>query len=259
MKILFIGDIIAKAGRRLTSRLLPEVVEKQSIDFIIANGENSAGGNGITPKVARELFSLGVDVITTGNHVWDKKEVLEIMGQEPYLLRPANYPPRVPGKGYCIKETFPGETRVAVLNISGRVFMPPLDCPFQVIDKCLKEMKADVVIVDFHAEATSEKMAMGWYLDGRVSAVIGTHTHVQTADERVLHGGTAYITDAGMTGPLDSIIGVEKEPALNRFLLGMPAKFHPAREDLIFCGVIIEVNEKTGKAAGISRLQIPAP
>ncbi|MEW6335280.1 MAG: TIGR00282 family metallophosphoesterase, partial [Thermodesulfobacteriota bacterium] len=212
MKILFIGDIVGKPGRRAVRELLPGIVEDHRIDLVIANCENAAAGFGVTGEVIEELQDCRIDVLTSGNHIWDKKEILEIIEGCDRLLRPANYPAGAPGRG-CLVMTAPGGLRVGVINLAGRVFMHPLDCPFRTADREIGTLKsrADVIIVDMHAEATSEKIAMGWYLDGRVGAVVGTHTHVQTADERILPGGTGYITDAGMTGPFDSVIGIRRE------------------------------------------------
>ena len=259
MHILFIGDIFGKPGREIARRAIPALVEQRDIDFVIANVENSAAGFGVTGDIADTILSYGVDVMTTGNHVWDKKEVLEYIPREPRLLRPANFPAGVPGRGSMIGRTRTGEP-VGVVNVMGRVFMSPLDDPFAV---ALREIdavrhRARIIVVDVHAEATSEKIAMGWHLDGRVTAVIGTHTHVQTADERVLPGGTAYLTDAGMTGPHDSIIGMEKEPSLARFLNGMPTKFEPASGNPRLNGAIIEADDKTGRATRITRISYSA-
>ncbi|HQE67654.1 MAG TPA: TIGR00282 family metallophosphoesterase, partial [Bacillota bacterium] len=218
MNILFIGDVVGRPGRNYLCTNLKRLVEENNIDFVIINGENSAGGVGITRSTYDELLGMGADIITLGNHSWAKKEVLEFIEDAERLIRPANYPEGTPGKGFRIAEK--AGKRIAVINLSGRVFMDCIDCPFKAADKILNELKneADVIIVDFHAEATSEKLAMGWYLDGRVHAVLGTHTHVQTSDERILPGGTAYITDVGMTGPIDSILGVEKETVIRKFI-----------------------------------------
>ncbi|HQI16508.1 MAG TPA: TIGR00282 family metallophosphoesterase, partial [Bacillota bacterium] len=228
MNILFIGDVVGRPGRNYLCTNLKRLVEENNIDFVIINGENSAGGVGITRSTYDELLGMGADIITLGNHSWAKKEVLEFIEDAERLIRPANYPEGTPGKGFRIAEK--AGKRIAVINLSGRVFMDCIDCPFKAADKILNELKneADVIIVDFHAEATSEKLAMGWYLDGRVHAVLGTHTHVQTSDERILPGGTAYITDVGMTGPIDSILGVEKETVIRKFITGMPARFEIA-------------------------------
>lgn len=257
-RILFIGDIMGRIGRRVTASWLQGEAGDDQYDLIIANGENSAGGFGITERVARELLDLGIDVISGGNHTFDKREVLGFLNSEPRILRPANYPPGVPGTGVWTGTAKNG-ARVAVINLQGRVFMRGLDDPFRAVDTILDDLKeqADIIIVDFHAEATSEKVAFGWHLDGRVSGVIGTHTHVQTADECILPGGTAYITDAGMTGPLDSVIGVRKEDALNRFKLGILNRFQVAKGDPCFCGVTFEVDESTGSAITIIRHRDP--
>lgn len=256
MNVLFIGDVVGKSGRKAVSTLLPELREKRGIGFCIANGENAAGGLGITPDVTDELFSSGVDVITTGNHIWDKKEVLEVIDREKRLIRPLNYPDGVPGKGSTVIKV-PGGLEIAVLNISGRVFMPNLDCPFRAGKSEVDELRkrTPVIFVDIHAEATSEKMAFGWYLDGLVTAVIGTHTHVQTADEKILPEGTAYISDVGMTGSFDSVIGVKKAHVLQRFLTQMPVRFEPANADVWLSGVIVEVDSESGKSKGIERLR----
>ncbi|MGA1795480.1 MAG: TIGR00282 family metallophosphoesterase [bacterium] len=258
MNILFIGDIIGKPGRRIIRELLPSVINRYQIDFCIANAENAASGFGITRNVIRELLDMGVDCLTSGNHIWDKKEILEVIHLEPKLLRPANYPEVTPGFTHGIYESNGGH-QVGVLNLAGRVFMSCVDCPFQVARRLLPiiKKKSRFIIVDVHAEATSEKIAMGWFLDGQVSAVVGTHTHVQTADERVLPKGTAYITDVGMTGPHDSIIGIRKEIALERFLTQMPQRFTIASGDLWLNAVIVRCEAKTGLAEGIERIRIP--
>ena len=258
MNVLFIGDIMGEPGRRAMSRLLPKVVTQQVVDLVIGNGENVAGGFGITPELAQELFEMGLSVITTGNHAWDKKEILDFIRREPRLLRPANYPSGVPGQGSIVVETPAGE-RLAVLQLMGRVFMPTLDCPFQVARREVARLKAEThaIIVDMHAEATSEKMAMGHFLDGEVSAVVGTHTHVQTADEQILPKGTAYITDIGMTGPVNSVIGIKKELAIEKFLTQMPRRFEVASGPAVFSAVPIELDGQIGKAIRIQRFRIP--
>jgi metallophosphoesterase (TIGR00282 family) len=255
MNILFIGDIFGRPGRDLVRRGLRPLVHHYEVDFVVANVENAAGGFGITREVGDGLAAGGVDVMTSGNHIWDKKEAVDYVGAQPRLLRPANYPAGVPGRGSILARTGNGRG-VGVVNLMGRVFMNPLDDPFAA---ALREIdgfsgRTRVILVDFHAEATSEKIAMGWHLDGRVTAVIGTHTHVQTADERILPNGTAYITDAGMTGPHDSIIGTERVPALSRFLTGMPTRFEPAVGNPRLHGVVIAVDDATGKATSITRL-----
>jgi 2',3'-cyclic-nucleotide 2'-phosphodiesterase len=262
MRILFIGDIFGRPGRTIVKDRLPGLVREREIDLIIANGENSAAGFGITPALAEELFELNIDVITTGNHVWDKREIVDYFqlvagngrGPARRVLRPANYPADMPGSGFY--EGFKGKVPYAVINLQGRVFMASNDDPFRVADQLLKKIEAKVILVDIHAEATSEKIALGWYLDGRVTAVIGTHTHVPTADERVLPGGTAYITDVGMSGPYDGVIGVKKELVVGKFLNGMPVRFEPATGDVRFCGAIIDCDEKTGKARSIERVML---
>jgi 2',3'-cyclic-nucleotide 2'-phosphodiesterase len=256
MKVLFIADIMGQSGREAVARILPALRTKEQVDLVIANGENAAHGMGLTPSIARDLFHLGVDVITMGNHTWDKKEILDIIDDEP-IVRPANYAPGVPGRGAVLATTATG-VKVGILNLIGRVFMSPNDCPFRSADKVIAELKKEtpVIIVDIHAEATSEKVAMGWYLDGKVSAVIGTHTHIQTADDRILPEGTAYLTDVGMTGPFDSVIGIKKEIILQRFLMQMPIRFEVSDKDIWFNGVLIEIDEKSGKALSIQRLQI---
>ena len=257
MRILFIGDIFGKPGRDILHKALPSLVDLHGIDLVVANVENSAAGFGVTGDIAETILGYGVDVMTSGNHIWDKKEILEYIPRQPKLLRPANFPAGVPGRGTWVGKTRSGEP-VAVVNVMGRIFMAPLDDPFAVV---LREVeaaraKARVVIVDFHAEATSEKVAMGWHLDGRVTAIFGTHTHVQTADERILPKGTAYLTDVGMTGPHDSIIGVTIEAALGRFLNGMPARFEAATGGARLNAIVITADPSTGKATGIERLNL---
>ena len=259
MNILFIGDIVGRPGRELVRRGLPALVEHHAVDLVIANVENSAGGFGITREIGDELLKWGVDVMTSGNHIWDKKEAVEYIGGEPRLLRPANYPAGVPGRGAYVARTRDGEP-VGVINAMGRVFMLSIDDPFAVLLHEIEAMRhwAQVIIVDFHAEATSEKIAMGWHLDGKATAVFGTHTHVQTADERILPNGTAYMTDAGMTGPHDSIIGMEREAALGRFLNGMPSKFEPATANPRLNGVVVSADPATGRATAVTRLSYSA-
>jgi 2',3'-cyclic-nucleotide 2'-phosphodiesterase len=257
MKILFIGDIFGRPGREMTRRVIPALVSRDGIDLIIANVENSAAGFGVTGDIADAILGYGVDVMTSGNHVWDKKEVLDYIPRQPKLLRPANFPAGVPGRGSYLARTRTGEP-VGVLNLMGRIFMTPIDDPFAVALREIEVLraKARVIFVDFHAEATSEKAAMAWHLDGRVTAVVGTHTHVQTADERILPGGTACMTDAGMTGPHDSIIGVTIDAALGRFLSGMPAKFEPANGPARLNAVIVTADPATGRATHIERLNL---
>ncbi|MCI0428175.1 MAG: TIGR00282 family metallophosphoesterase [Nitrospiraceae bacterium] len=257
MKVLFIGDIFGEPGRSALARAVPRLVAQRQIDIVIGNGENAAGGFGITPELAEELFDLGLAAITTGNHAWDKKEILDYFPREPRLLRPANYPDGVPGHGSVVVES-PGGEQLGVLQLMGRAYMPTLDCPFQVAKKELAALKKRTVavIVDMHAEATSEKMAMGHYLDGEVVAVVGTHTHVQTADDQILPKGTAYLTDIGMTGPLHSVIGVKKELAIEKFLTGMPRRFEVASGPSVFCAVLLELDARLGKALSIERIRI---
>ncbi|MDA8169630.1 MAG: TIGR00282 family metallophosphoesterase [Nitrospiraceae bacterium] len=260
MKVLFIGDIVGRTGRTAVRALLPKIIERYKLDFIIANGENASGGFGITEDAARELFACGIHLLTSGNHIWDKKEIVPYITKEDRLIRPLNYPPGVPGSGSTACP-LPNGRSIAVLNLMGRVFMTPIDCPFRAADTEVRKLKEKTpnIIVDFHAEATSEKVALGHYLDGRVSAVIGTHTHIQTADERVLPGGTAYITDAGMTGPKESVIGVKKEQIIEKFLYQTPRRFEIPGGEAILSALIIEIDEKTGLAGSISRLQLTYP
>ncbi len=257
MRILCIGDIMGEPGRRAVARAVPRLVAQRQIDVVIGNGENLAGGFGITPELAEELFEIGLSVITTGNHAWDKKEILDYFPRESRLLRPANYPVGAPGHGSVVIETAGGE-KLAVLQVMGRAFMPTIDCPFQVAKRELARLKEETtaVIVDMHAEATSEKMAMGHYLDGEVTAVVGTHTHVQTADDQILPKGTAYITDIGMTGPLHSVIGVKKELAIEKFLTGMPRRFEVASGPSVFCAVFLELDARLGKAIAFERIRM---
>jgi metallophosphoesterase (TIGR00282 family) len=254
MNILFIGDIFASTGRGLVARHLQEIISSEKIQLAVANAENSAGGFGITPLIAEELFSMGVDVLTTGNHVWDKKEIFDYLPRQPRLLRPANYSPELPGEGVIVRKARNG-VEVAVIDLQGRVHMPGTDCPFRKADKIIESLDPNVKVrlVDFHAELTSEKMAMGWHLNGRVSAVLGTHTHVPTADERILSGGTAYQTDVGMTGPYDSIIGSDKNLALRRFLTAMPVRLDSAKTGGELHSTIVTVDPATGHAVGIRR------
>jgi metallophosphoesterase (TIGR00282 family) len=258
MRILFIGDIVGKAGRQAIDGVLQKVIADHKIDFTIANGENAAGGMGITPAIAIEMLDQGVDVLTSGNHIWAKKEILPFLDEELRILRPANYPPKVPGRGSGIFHS-PNGQKVGVLNLEGRVFMKHLDCPFRVGEKEVELLRKEtnVILVDFHAEATSEKMAMGWFLNGRVSAILGTHTHVQTSDEKILDEGTAYITDVGMTGPLASVIGIRKQVALDRLLTQIPWKFDVATEEIELQGVAIDVDSETGKSKSIQRIRVP--
>lgn len=263
MRILFIGDIFGRPGRTIVHNRLPELLRERGVDLLIANAENAAGGFGLTPQIAEEFLNEGVDVLTTGNHVWDKRELLDYFNEtkdDAYsparrILRPANYPDGTPGVGMfegCTRRGVP----YTVMNLQGRVFMTNIDDPFRVADKLISEAKTKVIFVDLHAEATSEKVALGWYLDGRVTAVIGTHTHIPTADERILPNGTAYQTDVGMTGPYDSVIGVQKELILQRFLTGMPARFEAATSGVRLCAVQIDCDEETGRATAIERIML---
>jgi metallophosphoesterase (TIGR00282 family) len=257
MNILFVGDIFGHAGRRMVSQHLPGIVQAFSIDLTIANGENAAGGFGITPAVADELLGMGIQVLTSGNHVWDKREIQDYLNRETRLLRPANYVSDLPGQGLLVVRAANG-VECAVMNLQGRTYMPNTDCPFRKADQLIDSLDPGIKVrfVDFHAEVTSEKMAMGWYLNGRVSAVIGTHTHIATADTRILSGGTAYQTDAGMTGPYDSIIGVDKQIGLRRFLTGLPARMEAARGGPELHSVVLEVDEQTGRTISIRRHMI---
>lgn len=266
VKILFVGDVFGSAGRHIVSEHLPHVVETHQIDLLVVNGENAAGGFGITPAIADEIFDMGAHVITTGNHIWDKREIFEYMSvpadshvRGRRILRPANYAVGTPGFGIYEGDLPTGQT-YAVINLQGRVFMSSCDDPFRKADELLAGIErnsgAKVILVDLHAEASSEKLALGWYLDGRVTAMLGTHTHVPTADERILHEGTAYQTDVGMSGPYDSVIGVETELVLKRFLTGMPGKFEPAKGNPKMCATVIECDGRTGRANGIQRLML---
>ncbi|OPY87008.1 MAG: hypothetical protein A4E71_01270 [Smithella sp. PtaU1.Bin162] len=257
MKILFIGDIVGKPGRRAVRELLPKLVGDRAIDLVIANCENAAAGFGITRDIVEELFGNHIDILTSGNHIWDKKEILEFIEDYEALLRPANYPAKVPGAGTVVMPTAAGDY-VGVLNLAGRIFMLPIDCPFTKAKSEIAELrkKAKVIIVDIHAEATSEKKALGWYLDGEVSAVLGTHTHVQTADDEILPKGTAYMSDVGMTGAFDSVIGVKKEAVIERFLTGVPNKFDTAKGDVRLQGVLLDIDPETGKANSIERISV---
>ncbi len=257
IRILFIGDIIGRPGRTAISRELHRLVDRHAIDLVIANGENAAGGFGITPDTAAELYRQGIALLTSGNHIWDKKDNSGFLDREQRLIRPLNYPPGTVGRGSAVVET-PGGVKVGVLNLEGRVYMKNLDCPFRAADAELEQLckETPIILVDIHAEATSEKSALGWYLDGRVSAVVGTHTHVQTADERVLPAGTAYITDVGMTGSFDSVIGLDKAQAIQRFLTQQSIKFEVPKKELRINAVVIVVETRTGKAVSIERINL---
>ncbi len=278
MKILFIGDIVGQPGRRAVAELLPKLRQQHALDFVIANGENSAGGSGITPKTAGEIFAAGVDVITSGDHLWDQKEVMELLANEKRFLRPLNYPPGTPGQGSGVfeikrwgettgepsgkhkisarEDARPTNLSIAVLNVQGRTFMPPLENPFLLALDEVKRLREQtkIIFVDFHAEATSEKIAFARMLDGQVSAVVGTHTHVQTADEQIFPGGTAYLSDAGFTGPHESVLGREIEPVIRRFLTIMPQRFEVEKNNVLLHGALIEIDDTSGKAIKIQRV-----
>jgi 2',3'-cyclic-nucleotide 2'-phosphodiesterase len=255
MNLLFLGDIVGSPGRRAVEELLDRVVDRHFIDLVVGNAENASGGIGITPPVADQLLNMGMDLLTSGNHIWKHKDIVPYLEDTDRLIRPANYPPGTPGRGYMVLETALGE-KAAVINLEGRVFMNPLECPFRTVDGVLSQLPPEVkvILVDMHAEATSEKLAMGWYLDGRVSAVVGTHTHVQTADERVLPRGTGYITDVGMTGPLNSVIGMKTEVILERFLTQRPQPFKVASQNIQMQGVVLKFDDQ-GRCQEIIRLQ----
>jgi len=254
MKVLLIGDIVGEPGRKAVGRFLPGVVRENGIEFVVANVENSAGGFGVTPKIAEEFFQMGIDVLTSGNHIWDKKEIMPYLERERRLLRPANYPPDAPGSGSVVVKARSGE-KVGVVHLMGRTFMPIVDCPFNIGRREVEKLRSEtaLIVVDLHAEASSEKMAIGWYLDGQVSAVVGTHTHVPTADERIFPGGTAYLTDIGMSGPRNSVIGIRKEQVIARFLTQIPQRFETASGPAQFCAAMIEIGTD-GKASRIERI-----
>lgn len=259
MRVLFVGDVFGKPGRRILQENLQRLIQEVRADFCIANIENAAGGFGITPQIVDEFLNMDIDLLTSGNHIWDKRTIIPLLAEQPRLLRPHNYPPGTPGTGVFVGHSRCG-VLVGVINLQGRVFMPALDCPFRVGDKTIEEIRKQtpVILIDFHAEATSEKQAFAWYVDGRVSAVLGTHTHVQTADERILPRGAGYITDVGMTGPHDSVIGSVPDLALDRFLHQIPIRLEPASGNLRLCGAVVEIDEKSGRALSISRINIPA-
>lgn len=256
MRVLMVGDICGSPGRQAAARHIPALRKKYEIDFVVANGENAAAGSGLTRKVLDELQRMEIDVITSGNHIWDKKEVFQFIDDEPYLVRPANYPPGTPGKGYCV---FPWkEKKVGIINLSGRSFMPPMDCPFRAADALLAKLdhQCDLILLDFHAETTSEKMAMGWYLDGKITCLVGTHTHIQTADERILPKGTAYITDLGMVGPWNSVLGVDKDLVLKKFRTALPVRFEIAEAPNVFCGVVLSIDDASNRVQEITRIML---
>ena len=258
MNLLFIGDIVGKPGRTWVRESLPKLREDLSLDLVIANGENAAGGNGITPAIAQELFDMGIDGLTLGNHAWDKKELIGQIDAIPMLVRPANYPEGTPGKGWMVLESRSGHS-VAVINLMGRVYLPTqLECPFRTFDRIYGQISetTELILVDFHAEATSEKQAFGWYVDGRATAVVGTHTHVQTNDARLLAGGTGYITDVGMTGPRDSVLGIERSVIIDKFLTQMPQPFKVAKGTRVLSAVMIQIDEITKKCTEIRNLKL---
>ena len=256
--LLFIGDIVGEAGRAAVRAILPELINGLKIDFVIANCENAAAGRGVTPKITEDLFDFGVDVLTSGNHIWDRQEIVPYIKNESRLLRPANYPKSTPGSGHGIFGDGRG-MQIGVFNLCGKLFMDSFECPFNYAINLIEGLRnhTNLIILDFHAEASSEKIAMGWYLDGKVSAVLGTHTHVQTADERILPNGTAYITDVGMTGSMDSVIGMDKEKSIKRFLTLMPQRLEPADKNVSLNGVIVELDTLTGKGISIRRVTMP--
>jgi metallophosphoesterase (TIGR00282 family) len=256
LKIIFFADLVGKPGRFILSQMCKSLREKYAADYVIANIENAAGGFGITPEMSRKIFTYGVDCQTSGNHIWDRMDIYKYMDEQPKLLRPANYPPGVPGYG-CLIDDING-IKIGILNLMGRTYMKDIDCPFRTADREINKIRdiAETIIIDFHAEVTSEKQALAYYLDGKVSAVIGTHTHVQTADETISERGTAFIADVGMTGPHDSIIGMDKEPSLERFLTGMPKRFACATGDLKISGVFLKINSEDGSATHIERFKI---
>ncbi len=257
MRLLFLGDVVGRPGRRALAALVPRLAAQEDIEFVIANCENASGGKGVDPRSADELHETGVDVLTSGNHVWQNREIVPYMRESGRLLRPLNFPPGVPGVGWTVQKARRSEARVAVLNLIGRVFMAPVDCPFRAADEALADIRreASIVFVDMHAEATSEKVAMGRFLDGRVSAVVGSHTHIQTADETVLPGGSAYLTDAGMCGPEDSVLGVRTDRVVERFLTQMPTRFEVAAGAVLVQGAVIDIDGETGRARSIRRVR----
>ncbi len=256
MRILVIGDIVGRPGKYILSELLKELKQELAVDFTIANGENAAGGFGITPNIARKIRSFGVDCITSGNHVWDKKDVLEVFDKMDFLLRPANYPPMVPGKGHKIFHLEDG-SNLAVINLQGRAYLKTIDCPFRVGEKLVNELskETNIIIIDFHAETTAEKKAFAWFVDGKVSLLFGTHTHVQTADECILPNGTGYITDVGMTGAFDSVIGVKKHASITYFLTQTPQRFDSAKDDRRLNAILVDIDSSTGRTTKIERIE----
>ncbi len=261
MRLLFLGDIVGRPGRRAVARVVPRLIASEDVEFVVANCENASGGKGIDPQGAEELFDVGIDVLTSGNHVFQHASIVPYLRENRRLLRPLNFPPAVPGRGWTVCESRRSRVPVGVVNLIGRVFMAPVDCPFQTVSAALEAVhrEAVVVFVDMHGEATSEKVGMGWFLDGKVSAVIGSHTHVQTADDAVLPGGTAFLTDAGMCGPERSVLGVRTEQVLRRFLTQMPVRFEVAEGPVLVQGVLVDVDPTTGRATGIRRLREREP
>ncbi len=254
MRILIVGDVVGRSGRAAFFSYTPKIKKEKEIDVVIVNGENAAHGRGLTPDTFRKLLSGGADIVTSGNHIWDNKGVFEIIDQEPFLIRPANYPEGVPGHGFCI---YPFRAKnIGVINLSGRTFMPAIDCPFSKAAEIVKQIQkdCDIILIDFHAEATSEKVSMGYYLDGKITAIWGTHTHVQTADERILPQGTAYITDLGMVGSKNSVLGIKSEIIIEKFLNGLPALFEIGEKPCIYCGIILEIDDKANKVTSIERI-----
>jgi metallophosphoesterase (TIGR00282 family) len=260
LNILLIADIVGKPGRWAVSQILPELKRTHQIDFTIANVENAAGGFGLTREIAQKIRHYGVDCLTSGNHIWDRKDIFPYLNETLRILRPANYPPDVPGRGTAIFD-LENDFKIGVMNIQGKVYIKEIDCPFRIADREIEKIREQtkIIVVDLHAEATSEKIALGWYLDGKVSAVLGTHTHVQTADEMILPRGTAYITDVGMTGAHDSVIGINKEDAITRFLTQIPRRFTVAKNDIKFCGALVKIDPDSGKASSIERIKIDLP
>ncbi|THF78448.1 TIGR00282 family metallophosphoesterase [Cohnella fermenti] len=256
MKVVFIGDIVGNVGRDAVKRLLPWIKNKYQPHIIIANGENAAAGRGINAAITRDLFDWGVHGITMGNHTWDNREIFEFIDDEKRMIRPANLPPGTPGRGYTVIKA--GSKELALVNLIGRTFLPPSECPFRAADDILEELRGRTkcILVDFHAEATSEKIAMGWHLDGRASLVVGTHTHVQTNDDRILPGGTAYLTDAGMTGPRDGVLGMDRDSVLHKFLTGLPTRFQVADTKWILSGLCVEIDDSTGRATKIQKIRV---
>ncbi|MEA3305645.1 MAG: TIGR00282 family metallophosphoesterase [Candidatus Omnitrophota bacterium] len=254
MKILFVGDVVGSPGRKAVCKLIPEIKKREKIDFVVVNAENAAGGSGLTPRLAEELLSCKADVLTSGDHIWKKKEIIPILDEEKRVLRPANYPPGTPGMGWGVYSV--GKSKVGVINLVGRVFMESVECPFRAARSIVEKIKSEtpIILIDMHAEATSEKIALVWYLDGMASAVLGTHTHVQTADERIYPKGTAFISDLGMTGPHDSVIGRKVEQILARFITQLPTRFEMAEKNIQLNGVIVTIDKKTGKALEIKRV-----